>query len=137
MKELPEAIKRNVEAYIGCLSGATMKDKYLEIMKEAVFHEVGIIAETQFLIEYVINDSAAKVVIDNSDISMEKGKEIADSVRHQSLRSNARRVTFLECAVFRTRLTYPSSIGGFFGESSLPVQLESQRVRPVQGCMLL
>jgi len=29
-KELPEIIKKNVQAYIGCLSGAEMKSKYLK-----------------------------------------------------------------------------------------------------------
>jgi SAM-dependent methyltransferase len=29
LKELPDVIKRSIEAYIGCLSGAMMKNKYL------------------------------------------------------------------------------------------------------------
>jgi len=33
LKGLPEVIKKNVKAYIGCVSGAMMKDKYLKLMK--------------------------------------------------------------------------------------------------------
>src|SRR4030066_2240317 len=44
--ELPESIKNSVAAYIGCLAGAIMKDKYLEAIKAAGFKRVNIIGET-------------------------------------------------------------------------------------------
>ncbi len=34
LKELPEAIQENVEAYAGCISGAEIKEKYLELIRE-------------------------------------------------------------------------------------------------------
>jgi ubiquinone/menaquinone biosynthesis C-methylase UbiE len=37
LNELPEAVVRNVEAYIGCLSGAVMKNEYIELDKESGF----------------------------------------------------------------------------------------------------
>jgi len=80
LKKLPEVIKRNVEAYIGCLSGAIMKDEYIEVINEAGFQEVRIIEETHFPIEYMINDPIAKAVIENTRIPFDKIKEIANSV---------------------------------------------------------
>lgn len=80
LKELPEAIKKNVKAYIGCLSGAAMKDKYIETIKEAGFQEVKIIEETRFPTEYMINDPTTKAVMENSGIPVEKVKEIANSI---------------------------------------------------------
>jgi len=80
LKELPGVIKKNVEAYIGCLSGAIMKDEYMEVIKEAGFQEVKIIEETHFPVEYMVNDPTIKTVIKNSKISMGKVKEIANSV---------------------------------------------------------
>jgi len=80
LEELPEVIKRNVEAYIGCLSGAIMKDEYVEIMKEAGFQEVRIIEETHFPIECMVNDPTVKAVMKNSNIPVKKVKEIANSV---------------------------------------------------------
>ena len=80
LKELPEVIKKNVKAYIGCLAGAAMKDKYIETIKEAGFQEVKIIEETRFPIEYMINDPTAKAVMENSGIPVEKVKEIANSI---------------------------------------------------------
>jgi len=80
LQELPEIIKRSVEAYIGCLSGAIMKDKYLELIKEAGFQRVEIIEETHFPIECMVNDPTAKALMENSNIPVEKVKEIASSV---------------------------------------------------------
>ena len=80
LKELPEAIKKSVKAYIGCLSGAIMKDKYIETIKEAGFQEVKIIEETHFPIEYMVNDPTAKTIMENSNLSVENVKEVANSV---------------------------------------------------------
>jgi len=79
LKKLPEAIKKSVKAYIGCLSGAIMKDKYVELIKEVGFQEVKIIEETHFPIECMGSDFTAKAVMD-SNIPVEKVKEIAKSV---------------------------------------------------------
>ena len=80
LKELPEAIKTSVEAYVGCLSGAIMKDKFVEAIREAGFQEVKIIEEMHFPIEYMTNDPTAKAVIKKSKTLREKTEEIADSV---------------------------------------------------------
>ncbi len=37
LKKLPPEIKKSVEAYIGCLSGAIMKDLYLSLIRDAGF----------------------------------------------------------------------------------------------------
>lgn len=79
LEKLPEAIKKNVKAYIGCLSGAIMKNKYVELIKEVGFQEVKMIEETHFPIECMSNDPTAKAVM-NSNIPVEKAKEIAKSV---------------------------------------------------------
>ncbi len=43
LKELPESIRENVEAYAGCISGAELKDRYLELIRKAGFQEVKVI----------------------------------------------------------------------------------------------
>jgi SAM-dependent methyltransferase len=80
LKELPEVIKRNVEAYVGCLSGAIMQKEYIQMIKIAGFQDVKIIEKTTFPIEYMINDPNAKAVIKNTKIPIKKVKEIASSV---------------------------------------------------------
>jgi len=80
LKELPDFIKDSIEAYIGCLSGAILKDEYIEAIREAGFQEVRIAEETSFPIECMANDPTAKAVIKNLTIPPEKVKEVADSV---------------------------------------------------------
>lgn len=79
-RELPDFIINSIEAYVGCLSGALMKDEYIETIKEAGFKEVGIIDETSFPIECMLNDPTVNSIIENSKIAPEKVKEIASSV---------------------------------------------------------
>ncbi|MBI3354664.1 MAG: arsenite methyltransferase [Nitrospirae bacterium] len=80
LKKLPDAIKASVEAYIGCVSGAILKNEYLEAIKAAGFQDIRIINETVFPIEFLNNDPIAKSIIEDIKISSEEAKETASSV---------------------------------------------------------
>jgi ubiquinone/menaquinone biosynthesis C-methylase UbiE len=80
LKELPDSIKSSIEAYVGCVSGAVMKDKYIGAIKEAGLKEVRIIDETRFPYESLENDPTTKAIIENSNISPEEVKEAVSSV---------------------------------------------------------
>jgi len=80
LKELPDFIKNSIEAYIGCLSGAMIRDKYIEAIKAAGFKKVRIIDETSFPIEYMANDQTAKAVVEDPKILSEKVREVVSSV---------------------------------------------------------
>lgn len=79
VKELPDFIKNAIAAYVGCLSGAIMKDEYIKVLKEAGFQKVKIIDETFFPIELMANDPTAKAIAENFKIPPEKAKEVAGS----------------------------------------------------------
>lgn len=90
-KQLPELIKNSIEAYIGCLSGAVMKDHYLDLIKGSGFKEVKIIEENNFPIDCMLNDATAQAVIKNLHISPEELKEIEKcvlSVKVSGIKSN-------------------------------------------------
>ncbi len=80
LKELPDFIRNSIAAYVGCISGAMMKDEYIEVIREAGFHEAKIIDETVFPIEYMANDPTAKAIINKTKTSTEEIKELANSV---------------------------------------------------------
>lgn len=80
LKELPDSIKSSIEAYVGCVSGAVMKDKYIGAIKEAGFKEVRIIDETSFPYESLENDPTTRKIIENLNISPEEAKEAVSSV---------------------------------------------------------
>lgn len=48
LKELPDVITNSIEAYIGCISGAIMKDEYIKTIQDAGFQDVRILDETYF-----------------------------------------------------------------------------------------
>jgi len=80
LKELPDFIRDSIEAYIGCLSGAIMKDEYIKTIKSAGFRDVEIVKESSFPIECMTNDPTATAIIGNLGIPIEKAKEVASSV---------------------------------------------------------
>jgi SAM-dependent methyltransferase len=80
LRALPDFIKDSIEAYIGCLSGAIMRDEYLEAIKASGFQEARIVDETSFPIECMANDPTAKAIIESLAIPLEAVKEVANSV---------------------------------------------------------
>ena len=48
LQELPESIKNSVEAYVGCVAGASRKEDYLATVAAAGFQEVEVVSEVSF-----------------------------------------------------------------------------------------
>ena len=80
LKELPASIMNSLEAYIGCVSGAMLKDEYLKAVREAGFQDVKIMGETAFPAELILSDPTAKEIIKKLEIEPERAGEVAGSV---------------------------------------------------------
>jgi ubiquinone/menaquinone biosynthesis C-methylase UbiE len=80
LEELPETIKQNIQAYIGCLSGAEMKEKYLQLIREAGFQRVKVIEKNHLRIESITDDPAAQALMKNSKLPAEKVRKLANSI---------------------------------------------------------
>lgn len=80
LKELPEIIQNNISAYVGCISGAIIKDNYLNTIKNAGFKDVKIMDEAVFLLNYVISDETALIVKSKMNLSKEQVKEVENSI---------------------------------------------------------
>jgi len=50
-KESPSAIKKSVEAYVGCLAGAIKKGEYLKLITMAGFKDVKVISESSYPVD--------------------------------------------------------------------------------------
>jgi ubiquinone/menaquinone biosynthesis C-methylase UbiE len=90
-RELPDFIKNSIEAYVGCLSGAIMKDDYLAKIKAAGFQEAKIMDETSFSIDNMLNDPTAQAVMEKTKITAKKAKEVArmvESVKVKAVKSH-------------------------------------------------
>jgi SAM-dependent methyltransferase len=80
LRKLPDVIRKNVQAYIGCLSGAEMKDRYLKMIEDAGFQKVKVLQENYFPVKNMINDPTAQAIVKNMEIPSEKIKRIANTV---------------------------------------------------------
>ena len=79
LKELPKAVLKSAEAYVGCVSGAMLKDEYLKVVKEAGFIDIEIINEVSSKNVW-LNDPLAESIIKTIGISIEEGKELGKSI---------------------------------------------------------
>lgn len=80
LKELPTFVKESKEAYVGCVSGAIMKDRYLDQIRNAGFVEVNIVEESAFGLDCIVSEPVAGLVEEKADISDEAAKRIEDSI---------------------------------------------------------
>ena len=81
LNELPDSIRNSVAAYIGCLSGAIMRDEYIEAVRSAGFKEVSIIEETSFPVDCMTNDPTAQALVNDLGIPQAELGKLSSSVR--------------------------------------------------------
>ena len=58
-KDLPTTIKKSVEAYVGCLAGAIMKDEYLKFITMAGFKDMKVISESSYPVDAMFDNLKA------------------------------------------------------------------------------
>ena len=51
LKELPERVRTSVDAYVGCVAGAILKDQYLALIRGAGFEDVRIVDESHATVQ--------------------------------------------------------------------------------------
>jgi len=79
-KELPDFIKNNMAAYVGCISGAIIKDAYLKAVKKAGFTDVRVLDEFNFPMNYIVSDDTAAIVKNDLSLSENQVKDLEDSI---------------------------------------------------------
>ncbi len=47
-RPLPDSVRKSVEAYVGCVAGASLKEEYLRHVKEAGFEDVEVLEEKSY-----------------------------------------------------------------------------------------
>lgn len=80
LKELPDAIRSSIEAYIGCIAGAALKDHYLGALAAAGFQDIRIMEETTFPLDLIISDPTLKAVAENLQLDHEEAEKLARTV---------------------------------------------------------
>jgi arsenite methyltransferase len=80
LKEIPKQIKKNVLAYIGCISGAEMKSTYIQMIERAGFNEIRLVEETTLRPEQILSDATASSIMDELNLNRQQAEEIIGSV---------------------------------------------------------
>lgn len=80
LKPLPEAVRQSVQAYIGCVAGAEMKTKYLQMIADAGFHQVKVLEENQSAVGNLDNDPTAQAIVKTSGMPASKLARMTTSV---------------------------------------------------------
>jgi arsenite methyltransferase len=79
-KPLPESVRRSVEAYVGCVAGAMLKDDYLAAIRDAGFTEVELLDEAAYQIGASSPDASEVAVLTDEGIPPEDLRAAAESV---------------------------------------------------------
>jgi arsenite methyltransferase len=80
LADLPQSILSSIEAYVGCIAGASKKADHLEAIKNAGFQEVQVVDETVFPIDSISSDPTVKAIIKEAHITPSQIKKIASSI---------------------------------------------------------
>jgi len=80
VKDLPEFIKKSIEAYVGCVAGAIKKSEYLELIRNVGFSDAEIIEESIFPIDFIVNDPNIQMIMKKESITLDQLNEVGDMV---------------------------------------------------------
>lgn len=80
MKELPPRVRASVEAYVGCLAGASLKEEYLGYIRQAGFSDIRVVSENHYPVEDMLNDPTAKVLIRDLSLTPEDLRSVEKAV---------------------------------------------------------
>ena len=75
LKDLPAIIKNSVEAYVGCISGAIHKDKYLQFLKDVGFTEIKVTNETSYHLDVMISKPRTQALLEETGITLDEFKK--------------------------------------------------------------
>jgi arsenite methyltransferase len=80
LNRLSDALKESIEAYVGCVAGAVMKEDYLRAIREAGFVDIEIVGETTFPISDLLDHPAVQERFGQADHLEEKVGELSAAI---------------------------------------------------------
>ena len=80
-KELPDAVRNSIQAYIGCIAGAMLEEEYLGAIEAAGFQDVRVADETGIAADSLGNDPVASSIAESLNLSPGKMRDLAESIK--------------------------------------------------------
>ena len=90
LEPLPENIQQSVQGHIACISGAMLRDEYLELIQAAGFEEIKIEKQAHFPIELMMHDPVARQIVSELKLSQAEIERVAQSITSLSLSAQKR-----------------------------------------------
>jgi SAM-dependent methyltransferase len=79
-RPLPDAVLESMDAYLGCVGGASLRAEYLETVAKAGFRQVRVEREASFLGAMDFDDPRVQEVIERLGLSQEEARGYADAI---------------------------------------------------------
>ncbi|MBW2268662.1 MAG: arsenite methyltransferase [Deltaproteobacteria bacterium] len=79
-RPLPQAVLDSIDAYIGCVGGASLRTEYLETIAKAGFSEVRVEREASFVDALSFDDPPVRQAMERLGIDEEQARGFADAV---------------------------------------------------------
>lgn len=79
-RPLPERVRASVEAYVGCISGASIREDYLAMISAAGFEQVQVLSEDTYPIGSSNPDATEIAVMEATGLSTEELRATAEAV---------------------------------------------------------
>ncbi len=80
LSRLPDFVSESIEAYVGCISGAMLKDEYLHAIRGAGFVQVEIGDQRAFPAQWSSNDPIAEGILESLKVTKESLAGVLSSV---------------------------------------------------------
>lgn len=80
LKELPDYVKSSIDAYVGCVSGALLKEDYIRAIKKAGFKDINILSQISFPIDVILINPDIMKQVEQLGVPLEELERIAKSV---------------------------------------------------------
>ena len=80
LKPIPDSIKESVDAYVGCVAGAMLKEDYLNDMASAGFDIINVLGEQNFDIIQDMDDPYVTSLIEQFNLTPEQVSQVSRSI---------------------------------------------------------
>jgi arsenite methyltransferase len=80
LKPLSPKILKSVQAYIGCIAGASQKEDYLAAIKGAGFKDVKVVEETKYGAKFLLDDEATRKKAESLHITEKDLEQLGEAV---------------------------------------------------------
>lgn len=79
-KKLPRLVLENKELYSSCISGAVLKENYIQMIEEAGFKEIKILSEKYFPFDLCLNELKDERIIEWITNNRKEAEEVSNSL---------------------------------------------------------